>query len=122
MRFPLAAAAAAMILLTVSPCWAQDDVMTLTSPESARRPPVSFPHAQHADTVDCAVCHHDFDRFGNNTGSEGRACNECHGSQGNPEALSRAFHRLCAGCHAKKEIREEYNPPVMCGQCHLKTK
>lgn len=105
--------------LTAFPALAQDDVMALEIAKDAQRPAVGFPHAHHAETVDCAVCHHDYDAYGNNAGSEGKACADCHASP-SPDALSRSFHGLCVGCHEKEAIRAEFDPPVMCGSCHVK--
>lgn len=118
----LAAVAILIIAFCAYPVAAQDDEINLEIFGSARRPAVVFPHALHVDLLECTICHHDYDALGNNTNSEGRACTDCHGAADDPSAEARAFHRLCLGCHAKESIQLKYDPPVMCGQCHVKVK
>ncbi|ROR01494.1 cytochrome c3 family protein [Desulfosoma caldarium] len=102
--------------------WCQDEVMVLKGddPKGLKRSPVSFPHERHAQLVECTLCHHDYDAYGANKGSEGQKCADCHGhsSVSNPVPLQRAFHEQCMSCHERLHAREGRNLPVMCGQCH----
>lgn len=116
-------AVACLVSATV-PLMAQEDVIVLTpqAPKGGQRPAVSFPHARHADLLDCLRCHHDFDKLGNNTGSEGQACADCHNASGQdkPITLTRAYHAQCKGCHTALNASERKKLPVMCGQCHIR--
>ncbi len=110
-------------LMAASTGFGQDEVMVLKSEalEPHERALVSFPHERHADLIDCLRCHHDFDAYGGNVGSEGQRCSDCHDlkGSGNPVPLMRAFHLQCKNCHQKVEKSAEGAPlPIMCGQCH----
>jgi Class III cytochrome C family len=60
----------------VLPAHSQEDTILLNSSElgTLQRPPVVFNHKVHAEKLDCARCHHDFDAFLNNRGGEGQTC------------------------------------------------
>ena len=64
----------------------------------------------------------DYDELGNNLGSDGQACADCHTATGgdNPVPLTRAFHIQCKGCHQALNAAGDKTPPVMCGQCHVR--
>lgn len=111
----------ASLTVATLPLLAQEDVIVLApqAPEESRRPAVSFPHARHADLLDCLRCHHDFDALGNNTGSEGQACIDCHDAAGsNPVGPTLAYHIQCKQCHRALNASGHPPLPVMCGQCH----
>ncbi len=102
---------------------AQEEIMTLNTQElgTHQRPLVIFKHQAHADQIDCARCHHDYDEFGVNQNSDGQRCIECHPVNGeeNPIDLVSAFHRQCKNCHQKLNLRARNTAkPEMCGQCH----
>ena len=106
---------------------AQEEIITLNTEElgTHQRPLVNFTHQQHADQIDCARCHHDYDQFGaNQGGDEGQRCSECHTPEkgDNPINLVNAFHRQCKDCHQKlNRAAGNTERPEMCGQCHLQT-
>lgn len=110
--------------LSFSLAFSQDDVMLLEDDAFGvrERPPVEFPHAKHAELItSCVRCHHDFDAYGNNEGSEGQKCGECHGkaaSAKNRVDLGKAFHLQCKGCHEDLTANGKKSGPVMCGSCH----
>lgn len=110
--------------LAVIPAAAQDETMTLVSPELEHRsrPAVRFEHRKHADLIDCVRCHHDYDEYGVNTGGDGQRCADCHQSRpgDNPVPLMRAFHLQCKNCHDKIAARGERGGPLLCGQCHVR--
>ena len=103
---------------------AQEDVIPLRSKALGKhqRPIVTFSHQMHADMIECARCHHDFDEFGANHWGDGQSCGECHtpipGS--NPIPLMKAFHLQCKGCHNKAAATGRHDPPRTCGRCHEK--
>ncbi len=103
---------------------AQEDVIQINSDELGehQRPIVTFSHQRHADMIECARCHHDYDEFGSNLGGDGRPCSECHGQAqvSNPVALMKAFHLQCKGCHEKSAATGRHDPPRTCGRCHEK--
>lgn len=102
----------------------QDDEMTIESKALGKhtRPVVVFPHARHAETNDCKICHHDYDEMGTNTGSEGMACADCHEVEqsGNKPPLMKAFHLGCKGCHTRQSARLDKPLPTKCGNCHVR--
>lgn len=104
--------------------WSQDEVIVFEKGggKAVQRPGVSFPHEKHAQLVECTRCHHDYDAYGVNKGSEGQKCADCHGNPSvtNPVPLQRAFHDQCLSCHERLHAREGRNLPVMCGQCHVR--
>jgi len=111
-----------VFVLSVTSAFSQEDIMVLESPEigAHKRPLVHFTHAQHADVIECINCHHDYDKFGNNQGSEGQPCSDCHKKSyvDHVEPLVLAFHLQCQGCHQKMAEQGNVTGPVMCGGCH----
>lgn len=111
------------ILIGMASVLAQEDVLTLhiNGAQRHQRPPVAFPHAQHAAQIDCIHCHHGYDAEGRNQGSIGEPCSTCHGG-GGPQAavlpLVRAFHLQCKTCHAAGRRAQRHGGPVLCGECH----
>jgi len=94
-----------------------------------RRPPVSFSHEIHSETLEeegCGICHHVADgQTGKLVYVEGEelSCKECHGRQkeNNQPALREAFHGSCTACH--RRLIKNSNPksgPTTCGGCHIK--
>jgi len=125
MKSLLWTAALCAVLVFFSSGLCQDEVMVLESEELAPRErfPVTFPHERHAELMECLRCHHDYDAYGTNVGSEGQRCSDCHDREGdgNPVPLVRAFHSQCKSCHQKVGSGGKGTPlPVMCGQCHVK--
>ncbi len=114
-----------VFLCMVLPAFSQDDIIVIHNEEfgTHKRPYVEFPHTDHEDLIECSRCHHDFDKFGTNTGGDGESCSECHSrtEDENPIPLMKAYHRQCKGCHIKisKNFGKE-NKPQMCGQCHVR--
>jgi hypothetical protein len=113
-----------ILLLAVRPAVAQDDTMILESPELAShsRARVRFEHEKHAEKIECAACHHDYDEYGVNTDDDGQRCAVCHqsGTGAGAVPLMRAFHLQCKGCHAKIAAKGDKAGPLMCGQCHVR--
>lgn len=111
-------------LIFTSSAFSQDAVMDLNSEElgAHQRPSVVFPHEQHANVLDCVRCHHDFDQYGNNLGSEGQRCSDCHSRVAgtNPVPLEEAFHMQCKQCHVRLMVKKTPSGPVMCGECHFR--
>lgn len=124
MRSALALVGGLIVIFTVSWAWPQEDVIVFKGDgkKSLERPAVSFPHEKHAQVVECTGCHHDYDIYGVNKGSEGQKCSDCHGNPSvqNPIPLQRAFHEQCLSCHERVHARQGRSLPVMCGQCHVK--
>ncbi len=116
------ACALMLIFLFVSPVVSQDEMIELNSEELGihQRPFVQFTHEQHAAVIECLRCHHDLDNYGNNLGSEGQPCSDCHtGNPGkNPVPLQKAFHMQCKSCHDQLLARGTPGGPLMCGECH----
>lgn len=112
----------------ISAGYAQDDQIKLGDEalQPLQRPALVFPHERHTAVIDdCLRCHHDFDQYGVNTGSEGGKCSECHlkdpSPEDNPVPLVAAFHTMCKSCHQKVVVdRSGRKLPVMCGQCHVR--
>ncbi len=105
--------------------FSQEETFEIKSEALGRhtRPVVNFPHGLHEEQIDCSQCHHDYDSSGENAGSEGGYCSDCHSKEAkdNPVSLEDAFHLQCKQCHAKKiSSAENKNIPQMCGQCHVK--
>ena len=103
---------------------AHDDVFG-----SLRRPPVSFFHEKHAQSLEnrgCGVCHHTpDDKTGQLEYIEGdeRSCTDCHTMQKEDAtpALREAFHGNCTSCH--RDLIKSDNlksGPTTCGGCHRK--
>ncbi|MBF0398263.1 MAG: cytochrome c3 family protein [Desulfobacterales bacterium] len=106
--------------------FSQEEIINLNNKELGihKRPIVNFPHALHEKNIKCQRCHHEYDAFGTNiAGEDGRKCSECHKiskSKSNNVPLKRAFHLQCKTCHIKMKKEGKYNPPVSCGQCHVR--
>ncbi|MGE0083020.1 MAG: acidic tetraheme cytochrome c3 TmcA [Desulfococcaceae bacterium] len=86
------------------------------------RPSVYFPHDEHnekAQISDCHYCHHVYDKGQKVEGesSEDKECSECHMQDGDTDSLARIYHLNCKGCHEDAKAG-----PVMCAECHNKTK
>lgn len=113
------------LVLTFAPtAFSQDANIELKSAELGvhQRPIVILSHEKHSAVIDCVRCHHDLDRFGNNKGSEGQSCSECHTRRAgaNPVPLREAFHTQCKACHEQVRLRGAPSGPVMCGECHVR--
>lgn len=109
------------VFLAAPAAFSQDDVLRLTGQAFAapQRPAVSFPHAAHAQTLDCTACHHLYEK-GKNVWEPGMetSCAACHKADDTGRlGLRRAWHGLCIGCHEQSAARFP-RAPVMCGQCH----
>lgn len=114
-----------LLLIVMASAYAQDEIITLNSPElvSHKRALVRFAHEQHTENIGCNACHHDYDDYGVNTNEdEGQRCAECHTrvAQANPIPLMRAFHKQCKDCHQNLADKGEATGPLMCGQCHVR--
>ncbi|MCE5243551.1 MAG: cytochrome c3 family protein [Syntrophobacteraceae bacterium] len=124
MKFGRYAAALAAIFLIASLAFSQDSVMILNHKEAGahERPLVHFPHEQHMANIECIQCHHDYDKYHNNKGGEGRPCSDCHGNPGKKGLLplTDAFHMQCKGCHELMLASGRKTGPVMCGECHVR--
>ena len=94
-----------------------------------RRPPVSFSHEIHADTLEaqgCGICHHvPDDQSGKLVYLEGEelSCMECHLQQKDNQkpGLREAFHGNCTVCHRRLiKNNQPKSGPTTCGGCHKK--
>jgi len=91
--------------------------ITVKTPGSTKKPPVTFDHAMHQDRVrsgaTCKTCHHNPEAR--------RDCLSCHGKPANEKTpeLKDALHKRCKGCH-KKIATEKPNAPTSCDGCHKK--
>jgi len=114
-----------LFFIMSDPIFSQDEFLEINSDEFNvhTRSLVVFPHMVHEESMDCMVCHHDYDEDGENIGGDGGYCSDCHteNAEENPIPLMEAFHIQCKQCHAE-EIKENKNKniPQMCGQCHVK--
>jgi len=113
-----------LFLIMVHPVFSQDEFIEIDSDEFKEhtRSLVVFPHMVHEDCVECWDCHHDYDESGENIGTDGGYCSDCHTKKAgeNPVPLMEAFHIQCKQCHAKETSKNENkNIPQMCGQCHV---
>lgn len=70
---------------------------------------VAFSHAKHQQQLQiaCVTCHH--------TGEGTVKCSSCHGTKGEAPVIKDAYHKLCMGCHKKKDAG-----PYNCKGCHKK--
>jgi len=87
------------LLTSIPSAFCQDEVIMLDHDELGlhERPAVKFNHEKHQEAVgECTRCHHDYDEYMNNVGSEGQACSECHGKSGGghvrPMSSEMSFH------------------------------
>ena len=112
------------ILFSAPMTFSQEAVIEINSSELGvhKRPLVIFPHIKHEQVIECARCHHDYDKFGNNLGGEGQTCSQCHlkSTASNTLPLRKAFHLQCKGCHQKIAKKGPPENPLMCGQCHVR--
>jgi len=124
MRFVKVVSALILVAVFATSVFSQDAVIELNSEGLGvhQRPIVEFGHEQHADILECLRCHHNFDQYGNNTGSEGQPCSDCHTKAAgeNPVRLQEAFHTQCKRCHEQVLEKSVASGPVMCGECHSK--
>ncbi|MBW2367801.1 MAG: cytochrome c3 family protein [Deltaproteobacteria bacterium] len=88
------------------------------------RPRVAFYHEDHnekAELEDCATCHHLYEDglLVEDESSEDMECSACHGKPEDKHQLSLVsiYHKQCKGCHLEQKAG-----PVMCSECHVKTK
>ncbi|GAB6094442.1 hypothetical protein JCM14469_06940 [Desulfatiferula olefinivorans] len=111
------------------------------APAGKQRPPVSFTHETHMGDFACLDCHHRYEN-GENVLDEGdlmdvepdeiimlnmpsseeprdNQCASCHNGDKKITKLSSrdALHRQCIGCH-----EEMAQGPVLCGECHVRSK
>jgi len=120
-----------MILMTVfmagAILCAQEEVLNLKHGAfgERQRHGVTFSHSTHFATIDCTECHH-FYVNGQNVWNESLEtnCAACHGlkAEGSKGGLMKAFHQGCMGCHRKVKSAAGKTLPVMCGQCHVRSK
>lgn len=124
MRFVKVVFALILLAIFVTSAFSQDAVIELNSDGLGghERPLVQFTHEQHANILECLRCHHNFDQYRNNKGSEGQPCSDCHAKAAgdNPVPLQEAFHTQCKRCHEQTLTKGTASGPVMCGECHLK--
>ena len=105
---------------------AQEDTYELGNKEvfgKLQRPPVTFPHEVHMNTMECGDCHHEYDEAEGKlvpVDDPDRVCADCHGlkGEGNQPGLRQAFHLECIGCHRTLLKKREATGPVTCGECH----
>lgn len=124
------AAIGSMFLLAQMGGWAlaQEDTYELENTEvfgKLQRPPVTFPHEVHMDTLECGNCHHEYDQEEGKlvpVDDPDKVCSDCHGAkkEGNQPALREAYHLQCIGCHRAMDKKDEATGPVTCGECHKK--
>jgi hypothetical protein len=106
--------------------YSQEDMTSVDNSDfsNPQRAPAVFrhdPHNEAAGIEQCNECHHVYEdgKKLEDESSEGERCSDCHTieAQGNQPGLMKAFHMNCKGCHEK-----ENKGPVMCGECHVKSK
>lgn len=94
---------------------------------------VTFPHATHFKTIECATCHHKQQELTLKKAQEGMEVKRCTGCHKDPEEADapsctemslkkNPFHVRCIGCHKERKEEGKENPgPIKCGDCHPKT-
>ena len=117
-----------VFFLATPAAWSQDatslgEIMDLKSKEFGKHHEafVRFNHYLHEVSINCRVCHHDFNVFTNRNEGKGSKCSGCHKkqlSQDIPIPLLTAFHKKCIGCHENYIAWGRKSGPMMCGQCH----
>ncbi len=104
----------------------QEDVETVQDSafKNMMRPPAVFFHDEHnenAQIEECNVCHHVYEdgQLMEDESSEDMECSECHMQKDgeNLIKLVKVYHDRCKGCHLESKAG-----PVMCSECHIKTK
>jgi hypothetical protein len=80
---------------------------------AAKKPPVTFDHTKHSETIDCLKCHH---KAASKDAVVG--CFDCHGkdaaaSDPSSSKKDNPFHALCKVCH-----KAEAKGPTKCKECH----
>ena len=107
------------------PAGDEGEIIVLKSAEfgSHQWPAVRFDHTLHEEKIDCMVCHHDFQEFGNQDYGDGSKCSTCHKEEGTaktPINLRTAFHQNCKGCHTRWLEWGRDTGPITCGNCHIR--
>jgi hypothetical protein len=108
-------AAACLAALVCVSAAGQPGAMTITSASRfgrLRRGGVLFPHGLHEaiPSAGCAACHH---HGSNERGFPG--CGTCHAGKA---PLTKAFHRMCIGCHDAAARQGAPAVPRTCAECH----
>ncbi len=90
-------------LIILSVCTAATVVIAQSQgPEEIKYPvkmgTVSFNHAGHQQTIDCASCHHTGDYI---------SCKNCHGVKTGIPTAKNAFHDQCKSCHKEQKKRTD---------------
>jgi len=81
--------------------------------------PMNFEHSNHG-SINCMVCHHDFNDHSPPAPTGTRTCILCH--KETPKlavTIEHDFHQLCESCHLKnlQEFRQT-GPVRSCKACH----
>lgn len=95
-------------------------------PEGSKttKPPVIFPHANHA-ALDCTACHHTWDGEAEIKTCKSAGCHDDVTVKKGDKSYYLTYHKpgkqSCLGCHKalKKEKAEKYGP-TKCKGCHIK--
>lgn len=99
---------------------------------AAKKSPVTFPHKDHFERLECKTCHHTQDDLTLEavaSGTKVETCESCHlkpEEESTPNCTqqslkSNPFHILCVGCHKEKLAEDEsLSAPTKCAQCHPK--
>ncbi|MBN2333416.1 MAG: cytochrome c3 family protein [Deltaproteobacteria bacterium] len=119
---------AVLVIAFALPLWAQPETIVLNNLETftkKERPAVLFPHERHLNALECADCHHRYEKGENvldeDTLEEGNAeirCAHCHNWKAR-QGLRQAFHRSCTGCHKVMAAAGKTTGPRTCGGCHV---
>ena len=120
--------AAVLLVLAAPLAWGQEEIIVIQSKplQPHSRPLVVFNHQKHSEIYECTRCHHHYDEHYNNPGGDEGKCSQCHqadpGPGQNPIPLTLALHRNCKDCHTFLLEHGKPSGPVMCGQCHRRTR
>jgi hypothetical protein len=118
--------AASVFLVTVRAADAPE-MITLDDCGS-KQPPVEFTHGKHAQSIECATCHHTQPDLTASSG-EAEACASCHKEPEDPKTptcshispTKNSFHIQCMGCHKTEKKKDAaLKAPVACKECHVK--